>query len=113
VVLGAAPLAWQNISQHLADVGGELQKGGDYMHIIYITFFIALAAFLSASKRSSWKQIMVITGLALIYLGTVAITIPNYSASWGIVGGITSLAGGVMYLVFPLMGMFKKQEQEE
>ena len=61
--------------------------------------------FLTAIKRPGWQVLGILLGIVYLYLGIVAITIPYETGSWGTVGGILSILGGVAYLVLTIWEM--------
>jgi hypothetical protein len=60
---------------------------------------IAAAMLLVASRRPSRSPLAFMLGLELLYLGVVAISVPNAPGSWGIAGGAISVFGGLIYLL--------------
>src|SRR6266568_4888275 len=66
---------------------------------------IALLALglLSSTKRPGWKELGVITGATYCYLGVIAMIVPGDAGSWGYTGGLFSIIGGVLYMLFTLV----------
>lgn len=56
------------------------------------------AGWLSSTKRGGWRELGVLTGLAYLFLGAAALTVPAQTGSWGVGGGLAALLGGVAYL---------------
>jgi MFS family permease len=68
--------------------------------IIAVTLAITLVAagILAASRRPGWFALGCIVGIAFVYLGLAALTLPNQDGSWGVTGGILALLIGTAYL---------------
>ena len=69
------------------------------------SWYLIGIGFLTAIKRPGWQVLGILLGIVYLYLGIVAITIPNEIGSWGTVGGILSILGGVAYLVLTVWEM--------
>ncbi|HYX48865.1 MAG TPA: hypothetical protein VE843_03945, partial [Ktedonobacteraceae bacterium] len=39
-----------------------------------------------------------IIGIAYLYLGSMALLLPDYAGSWGTIGGVLGLLGGIAYI---------------
>ena len=68
-----------------------------------------MVGLLAAIKRPGWQVLGVLLGIALLYMGAVALTIPDETESWGTFGGILSIVGGVGYLAITFWEMRKQQ----
>src|SRR6266700_285657 len=64
---------------------------------------LILAGLLSSTKRPGWKELGVITGATYCYLGVIAMIVPGDAGSWGYTGGLFSIIGGVLYMLFTLV----------
>ena len=40
--------------------------------------------------------------MVFLYLGVAALALPNHAGSWGVIGGILALIGGLLYIVVTL-----------
>jgi len=60
---------------------------------------ICVAVLLVTSRRPSRSPLAVMLGGVLVYLGVVAITVPNAPGSWGTIGGALSVLAGIAYLL--------------
>ncbi len=60
---------------------------------------ICVAMLLVASRRPNRSPLAVMLGVELLYLGVVAITVPDAPGSWGPIGGVLSLLAGIVYLL--------------
>jgi hypothetical protein len=96
-----APILWSNLQLQLTDAGSEFHTTGQYMHVVYITLLVPLGGLLAATKRPGWRVLAAIIGIALIYLGAASITVPNHPGSWGMLGGLASLLGGLAFVALP------------
>ena len=48
-------------------------------------------------ERPGWQTLGTLVSLAYVYLGVAAITLLDQPGSWGIAGGLVSLAAGLAY----------------
>jgi len=80
-------------------VGGEHAVANQWISDIEHTTFLLLAMFLASTKRPGWRILGALTGMTLSYLGLAALALPNYAGSWGVMGGIAALLGGLLYIV--------------
>ena len=91
------PQTWQHAT---------LQINSDHEFATYfryagsVNLFLGLisSGIVAATRKPGWKQLTVLIGLAYIYLGIAAITLPDQPASWGTYWGILSIIGGIAYL---------------
>ena len=72
-----------------------------------LALLLVLGGLLSATKRAGWNVLGNIVGIALLYLGVAAIVAPDSPGSWGLVGGIFSMIGGIAYISFTWYEMWK------
>jgi hypothetical protein len=96
-----APVLWSNLQLQLTDAGSEFHTTGQYMHVVYITLLVPLGGLLAATRRPGWQMLAAIIGIALIYLGAASITVPTHPGSWGMLGGLASLLGGLAFVALP------------
>lgn len=55
------------------------------------------AGWLTASSRAGARTLAVIQSLAYLYLGAASLTLPDHPGSWGLWGGLASIAYGLLY----------------
>lgn len=75
------------------DVAAQANWWADYAEHISL---LGIAALVAGSGRPGWQILALLTGLAWMYLGFVAVfLIPTHTASWGTSGGLAGLAVGI------------------
>jgi hypothetical protein len=93
-------------------IGGEhataVQWASDVEHAV----FLVLATLLASTKRLGWQMLSVLSGFVFLYLGVVAIVLPNHAGSWGIAGGVASLVGGLLYIGLTLQESRQVAQQD-
>ena len=58
---------------------------------------LVLAGLLAVTRRPSWRVLAGAVTVAYAYLGLVSILLPNQPNSWGVIGGVASLAAAGTY----------------
>jgi VanZ family protein len=94
-----APDVYRNIVLQIYD---RTSKHGQYMHWLLSAvtdILLVVAGLLTSTKRPGWKALGVITGIAFLYAGAAAVTVPFHPGSWGTIGGVISILGGINFLV--------------
>jgi hypothetical protein len=99
------PDLWQNLQWQITGFGGDPARRYFWLGAILFNLIMIGIGFLTAIKRPGWQVLGILLGIVYLYLGIVAISIPNEIGRWGTVGGILSLLGGVAYLAFTLWEM--------
>jgi hypothetical protein len=93
------PYMLRLMSWQIKSVGGEHAVANQWAGDVEHTAFLLLAMFLASSKRPGWQTLGLLTSVVLLYLGVAALALPNYAGSWGTLGGIAALIGGLLYLM--------------
>jgi VanZ family protein len=94
-----APDVYRNIVLQIYD---RTSEHGQYMHWLLSAvtdILLAVAGLLASTKRPGWKSLGVITGIAFLYAGAAAVTVPYHPGSWGTIGGVISMLGGINFIV--------------
>lgn len=100
-----APDIWRNVLWQLTDKTSEHAKNFHWITSAMIDVLIIIAGLLASTKRGGWNALSMIVGLALLYLGAAALLVPHHAGSWGIVGGVLAIIGGLAYIVGTLYEM--------
>ncbi|KUP04335.1 hypothetical protein Q73_15775 [Bacillus coahuilensis m2-6] len=97
-----APLMWQNLQLQLAGLDEHAQFFR-YSESILVSLQLLLGSLLAATRRSGWKQLTIVIGIAYIYLGLGAITVPYSIGSWGYYGGASAILAGASYFAVAVL----------
>lgn len=92
------PDIWHNISLQLIDSTSEHAKGGHWYLSATLSILLLVAGLLASTKRAGWAVLGMITGIAFLYLGMAAISLPFHPGSWGTIGGVLALLAGIAYI---------------
>lgn len=101
------PDLFRNAQWQITGFDGDHAQRYFWLETIFFILTLIGAGFLSAIKRPGWQVLGILLGIVYLYLGVVAISIPNDIGSWGTAGGILSVLGGVSYLVLTLWEMWR------
>jgi hypothetical protein len=99
VLIAIAPDVWRNIGWQIADHVSEHGVGFHWLTSAFVDTLLVIGGFLVATRRPGWKALGIIVGIALLYLGMAAIRVPDHAGSWGVIGGVLSIIGGLSYIV--------------
>lgn len=91
---------WQIVGMTQSDVHALLLH---WIGSAALIVLLILAGLLSSTKRPGWKELAVVTGAAYCYLGIIAMIVPGDAGSWGYTGGLFSIIGGILYMLFTLV----------
>jgi hypothetical protein len=71
---------------------------------------LAVAGLLAATRRPGWRVLAGASTAAYAYLGLASILLPNQPNSWGVIGGVASLAAACAYGITAVVatGRFSK-----
>lgn len=98
-----APTMWHQLYSQLNgdSVYAQFNRWSESVQLFLI---IILAGVLASTRKPGWKDLSFLIGLSYLFLGAAAITVPNQEASWGIIGGILSILGGMTFIVIARKG---------
>jgi hypothetical protein len=88
------PDALRNLQMQLAGAGGEHARQGHWATAFSLNLVITLAALLASMRLPGSQALGLLLSIALLYLGSAAITLPDHAGSWGATGGGFSLLIG-------------------
>ena len=89
-------------------IGGTADVHALQLHWIGSALLITLlilAGFMAATKRPGWERLGIVTGTVYIYLGVIALIVPDYAGSWGEASGLFAAFGGALYILITLAEM--------
>ena len=96
------PEAWRALRLQAAGADGHAASG-HWSIAALLALALALAGALAATRRPGWQSLGVLTGAALIYLGLVAVMLPEQAGSWGSTGGALATIGGWAFVGITLL----------
>lgn len=64
---------------------------------------LLLAGLMTATKLPGWKLLGIITGDAYIYVGIIAMLVPDQTGSWNSTGGMFTIIAGIWYILITLL----------
>jgi hypothetical protein len=70
---------------------------------VALALLLILGGSLAATRRPGWRVLAVIIGIAYLYLGSMALLLPDYAGSWGTIGGVLGLLAGLAYIGVTLL----------
>jgi hypothetical protein len=91
------------VSWQMRGIGGEQATSNEWISDVEHTIFLLLATILTSTRRPGWRTLGILTGVVYLYLGVAALALPGYAGSWGIMGGILALIGGLLYLIITIV----------
>lgn len=94
-----APQIWQNLNRQIdGTAADEHAASGRWVESVIVMTVLIAAGLLTSTRRPGWTVLGTLLGVAYLYLGVSAITVPDQPGSWGELGGVAALAGGLAYL---------------
>ena len=97
-----APIIWHSFIWQVQGVGGQSATANEWIADVEHTLLLLLAGFMTSTKRPGWRPLGILTGVTFLYLGIAALAVPHHAGSWGIIGGVLALLGGVGYIAATL-----------
>jgi hypothetical protein len=67
-----------------------------------LALLLILGGSMAATRRPGWRALACIVGIAYLYLGSMALLLPDYAGSWGTIGGMLGLFAGLAYISITL-----------
>lgn len=92
------PVMLRNLGRQLDAVGGEHAVAGHWISDVEKMVLLLLAGFLASTGLPGWRPLAILIGITYLYLGLAALLLPDQAGSWGIIGGILALFGGLGYI---------------
>jgi hypothetical protein len=65
---------------------------------VVLALLLILGGSLASTRRPGWRALAFIIGIAYLYLGGMALLLPDYAGSWGTIGGVLALLAGLSYI---------------
>jgi hypothetical protein len=82
-------------------IEGPLEE--DWMSAVYAGFALVTAIALVLAKRPGWRTLGILVGAMLAYMGVASIQLPQYVGSWGVIGGVAAILGGLAFAAATLL----------
>ena len=76
---------------------------------VALALLLMLGGSLAATRRPGWRALAFIVGITYLYLGSMALLLPDYAGSWGTIGGVLGLLGGLGYISVTLFEVQKSR----
>jgi hypothetical protein len=103
--------AWIALQAQIHHTDELARTTADYATNVEHLLSICIAMLLVASRRPSRNPFVLMLSAELLYLGAVAITVPNAPGSWGTTGGALSVLAGIVYLLDLANGLRRRRQQ--
>jgi len=107
-----APIAWREL--HYQWVGALTHDvhalNYHWLTSVLLAVLLVLAGILSSTKRPGWQVLCLMTGVTYLYLGSMALLLPYYAGSWGVIGGLLGLFAGLGYMSATLVELRKSRQ---
>ena len=82
---------------------GEEASSAQWIANVEHLVLLLLAGWLATTKRPGWRVLGISAGLTFFYLGIASLNLLALPGSWGLVGSILAIVGGLGFLVFSLI----------
>ena len=107
-----APIAWRELHYQWAGAIAHDEHALNYHWLtsVFLAVLLVLAGVLSSTKRPGWQVLGIITGVTYLYLGSMALLLPYYAGSWGVIGGVMGLFAGLGYMTATLVEARKSRQ---
>lgn len=112
VLVFLTPIMWESLMLQM-NSGDDAAQFNRWLGVFEMCSAIILASVLAATRKPGWKPLTILIGITFIYLGLAAITVPNNPGSWGILGGILSILGGIGYITCATYKKWNPTSQSE
>lgn len=63
-----------------------------------LMILLLLAGVMASTKRPGWQWLTILIGLTYMFLGVIAMIVPNYAGSWAQWCGLMAIFGGALYI---------------
>lgn len=95
-----APVIARELNYQVLGMAQQDEHARNYHWLtsVGLALLLILGGALAATRRPGWHPLGFIVGIAYIYLGAIALLLPGYVGSWGPMGGVIGLLGGVSYI---------------
>jgi hypothetical protein len=100
-----APIVWRELQYQWAGAVAHDEHALNYHWLtsVLLAVLLVVAGVLSSTRRPGWQVLGLITAVAYLYLGSMAVLLANYAGSWGIVGGAMGVLAGLGYITATLL----------
>ena len=107
-----APIAWRDLHYQWAGAIAHDEHSLNYHWLtsVLLAVLLVLAGVLTSTRRPGWQVLGLITGVTYLYLGIMALLLPYYAGSWGVIGGIIGLLAGLGYITATLVEARKSRQ---
>jgi len=65
---------------------------------VVLALLLILGGSMASTRRPGWRALAFIIGITYLYLGSMALLLPDYAGSWGTIGGVLGLLAGLAYI---------------
>ncbi|TYP70507.1 hypothetical protein [Paenibacillus methanolicus] len=97
-LLGLLPFMIYGITGQIGDADMQFRWGEGTA----LGLALVYAGYLTATSRTGARTIGILQSATYVYMGAASIALPDHPGSWGIVGGASAIAYGVVYAVVVL-----------
>jgi hypothetical protein len=95
--------AWRWYDVQLLRAADEHSQFQHWTITMVLAVAIVAAGLLAATSRPGARELGILAGLALVYLGLAALRVPDHAGSWGSRGGVAAIAAGAAYVAASLL----------